>query len=146
MIREFERFHGLALARLLHGADNEIRIHRFDRESNSGYVVDGRLGLYVKYCSKRLSPWRFTFNPEHRSEIKRLQHAVGRMFLALVCNDDGVVCLNQIEMQEVIGDDQEIAWIRAERHLREMYTVSGSTGDLSRKVGVADFPAKLFSI
>lgn len=146
MIREFEQFHGFMLARLLHGNGRGFHIERFAADSNAGYVVDGRVGLYVKHCSKRMTPWRFTFQHEHRSEWSDLVRSVAHPFVALVCNDDGIVCIDASELGILLGESDAAAWIRAERHAREMYALTGSGGALDHKVGSGDFPTKIFSV
>ncbi|MBL9215217.1 MAG: hypothetical protein JNG83_07055 [Opitutaceae bacterium] len=144
MIREFEQFHGFVLARLLHGSDRGVHIERYSPSSNAGYVVAGRVGLYVKHCSKRMTPWHFTFQPDHRREWTDMAEKLNQMFAVLICNDDGIVCLNAAELHLLLGPGTSAAWIKAARHAREMYEVTGSADDLDHKIGAGEFPAKVF--
>lgn len=146
MIKEFEFFHGVVFTRLLHGTQCQVSIKAFNPTSNASYVVDDTLGIYIKYSSKRMTPWRFTFSPEHKTEIELLRASMPKVFIVLVCNDDGVVCLSYDELKRILNDQQEgFQWISATRHKREMYSIEGSDGRLEFKVGKNDFPKKLFA-
>jgi hypothetical protein len=145
VIKEFEFFHGVVFARLLHGTQRLVSIRAFDPESNAAYVVDDSIGIYIKYSSKRMTPWSFTFSPEHKREIEQLRASIPKVFVVLVCNDDGVVCLSDAELKTILDDQAEShQWVSATRHKREMYSVEGSKGRLESKVGKDDFPNKLF--
>lgn len=146
MIKEFEFFHGVVFARLLHGTQRLVSIRAFNPNSNAAYVVDNTIGIYIKYSSKRMTPWRFTFSPEHRTEIEQLRASMLEVFVVLVCSDDGVVCLSYDELKRILSDqDAGHQWISATRHKREMYSIEGSSGRLEFKVGKDDFPSKLFA-
>jgi hypothetical protein len=147
VIKEFEFFHGVVFARLFHRGQQVVSIRAFDPESNAAYVVDDSIGIYVKYSSKRMTPWRFTFSPEHKREIERLRGSVPKVFIVLVCNDDGIACLSYSELKTVLNDQHEThQWISATRHKREMYSIEGSNGRLESKVGKDDFPNKIFCL
>jgi len=145
VIKEFEFFHGVVFARLLHGSRRLVSIRAFDPQSNAAYVVDDSIGIYIKHSSKRMTPWRFTFSPEQRREIEQLRASMPKVFVVLVCNDDGLVCLNYAELKAILDDQHEThQWISATRHKREMYLIEGSNGRLGFKVGKVDFPNKIF--
>src|SRR5689334_12576936 len=145
MIKEFEFFHGLVFARILHGTQRPLSIKPFQSASNAAYVVNDAIGIYIKYSSKRMTPWRFTFMKDHQEEIDLLKSNFKGVFLLLVCNDDGVVCLSFSELKQILDNQHDpIEWISATRHKRQMYTVRGSNGELDFKVGQNDFPKKLF--
>jgi len=145
VIKEFEFFHGVVFSRLLHGTQRLVSIRAFHPESNAAYVVDDSIGIYIKYSSKRMTPWRFTFSADHRKEIEKLRASMPKVFVVLVCNDDGVVCLSHAELKTILDDqDESHQWMSATRHKREMYSIEGSNGRLECKVGKDDFPNKLF--
>jgi hypothetical protein len=145
MIKEFEFFHGLVFARILHRTQSTPSLKLFRSGSNASYVVNGSTAIYIKYSSKRMTPWRFTFRSEHQAEIDLLKSKFDRVFLLLVCNDDGVVCLSYSELKQLLDNQHApIEWISATRHKREMYAVKGSNGELDFKIGKNDFPEKLF--
>lgn len=145
MIRDFEFYHGLVFARILHGTQRPLYLRPFQSVSNASYVVNDTIGIYIKYSSKRMSPWRFTFSKEHQDEIELMKANCRSVFLILVCNDDGVVCLSYLELKQILDKQHEpIEWISATRRKREMYSVKGSNGELDFKIGQSDFPEKLF--
>ena len=145
MIREFEFYHGAVFARLLHGRQQGCSIRLFHSESNSSYVIDSDIGVYIMVSAKRLTPWRFTFAREHQAEIEELRMTASRVFVLLVCYDDGIVCLSYDEMKQILDAEYgEAEWISATRRRREMYSVKGSDGSLEFKIGHSDFPSKLF--
>src|SRR5664279_3948316 len=134
MIREFEFFHGPVFARMLHGAQREVSLKQYPSESNASYVVDGKIGLYIKHSGGRMTPWTFTFRKAHQEEIEKMKKDLKEVFLLLVCNDDGIVCLSYEELKKILDDQHDaIEWIRVTRHKREMYTVKGSDGKLGFK-------------
>ncbi|HEY1041382.1 MAG TPA: hypothetical protein VGE63_01515 [Candidatus Paceibacterota bacterium] len=147
MIKEFEFFHGLVFARILHGTQRPLSLKPFPSGSNASYIINEKTGIYIKYSSKRMTPWRFSFAKQHQEEIELMKSTLKEVYLLLVCNDDGVVCLNYSELKQILDDQHEaIEWISANRHKREMYTVKGSNGELGFKIGPNDFPGKLFDV
>jgi hypothetical protein len=147
MIKEFEFFHGLVFARILHGTKRSLSVKPFQAESNASYVVNDSIGIYIKYTSKRMTPWRFTFMKDHQEEIDLLRSSFTNVFLLLVCNDDGVVCLSYAELKQLLDNQHGIIeWISATRYKREMYAIKGSNGELDFKVGQNDFPEKIFLV
>jgi hypothetical protein len=145
MIKEFEFFHGLVFARILHATERPLLIRRFRPASNASYVLNETIGLYIKYSSKRMTPWRFTFLKEHQEEIDALKNSLSTVFLTLVCHDDGIVCLGCPELKAILDHQHKpIEWISATRRKNQMYSVNGSDGKLDFKIGRSDFPAKLF--
>jgi hypothetical protein len=145
MIKEFEFFHGLVFARILHATQRPLSIKPFQSVSNSSYVVNDSIGVFIKYTSKRMTPWRFTFKREHQEEIDLMKSQLPKVFLLLVCNDDGIVCLDFSELKKILDEQiSPIEWISATRHKRQMYAVKGSNGKLDFKIGQNDFPHKIF--
>jgi hypothetical protein len=144
MIRGFESYHGTVLARLVHSADGTQSIGIFPGLSNASYILNEKIGLYIKYSAKRMSPWQFTFKREHQIEIETMRSMLN-VFVVLVCNDDGIVCLSYEESKSLIGDQAGlVGWITATRRARQMYGIKGSSGSLETKVGANEFPEKLF--
>jgi hypothetical protein len=146
MIHEFEFYHGAVLTKIaLGGKDSSIR--SYESPSRSSYVIDGKIGLYIKHSTSRLTPWTFSFAKEHQDEIEKMEKELGDVFVALVCDKDGIACLNFKELKVVLDEVHgESEWIRVSRRPREKYTIKGSDGKLGFKVAYSDFPAKLFTI
>lgn len=145
MIKEFEFFHGLVFARILHATQRPISIEPFPSPSNASYVINKEVGIYIKYSSKRMSPWRFSFMAEHQEEIVEMKKYYNTVVLVLVCNDDGIVCLNYQEIRKILDEQIDpVEWVSVSRNPREMYSVKGSNGELDFKIGANEFPKKLF--
>jgi hypothetical protein len=147
MASEFEFFHGAVLARMLHVMQREISISPFSQEDNAAYVIDGDKGIYIKYSTKRLSPWRFSFQRRHHEKIAEMKRNLRDIFVILVCNDDGTVVLTFEEYQQVGKNGEELGdWISAARNRRQMYFVKGPEDRLAFKIGKDDFSDKIFAV
>lgn len=143
-MKEFEFYHGLVFTQLLHSTEETVHIRQYPSRDNASYVVNEITGIYIKYSTKRLSPWTFTFKKRHQAEVRELKKGTGEVFLLLVCDDDGVVALSFDELKQVLNHHYEdVEWIRVSRGRRKMYSVRGTDGSLSWKVGRSDFPAKI---
>jgi hypothetical protein len=143
-MRKIDFFHGAVLFRIV----CEGIVCNINRSTNnsSTYIIDGDIGIYIKYSQRRMSPWIFSFSKLHRDEIKRTYGKLTKLFLALVCNDNGICCLDYSEISTVLSLDNPTfpKWIRVARMKGEKYTVSGSDGRLSYKIGNSDFPKKIY--
>jgi len=147
MIGEFEFFHGVVFARMLHATQRQLSIRPYSASDNAAYLIDGTMGIYIKYSSKRLSPWRFSFHKRHQDKISEMKRDIGEVFLLLVCNDDGVVVLTFDELKQILNEDNDtVEWISAARNRRQMYSIKGSDGKLSFKVGRDEFLSKMFDL
>ena len=82
-------FHGSALVRLIQ--DLRTRGIELYRE-NHCYLVNKKAVIYLKHSTKRISPWHFTFSPDHLNEITTIKGENKALFLVLICNDDGICC------------------------------------------------------
>ena len=144
MIREYENYHGSVLSRLLHAAGGDVTLRAITEYGNVAYLVNQTTVLYIKYSSKRLSPWNFSFNSMHHVDILSLHKRFGKVVLALVCGDDGIVAINFEEFQHLLGlPSEKGAWIRCSRRRREMYAVKGIAGELDSKIGDGHLIEKL---
>ena len=145
MIKEFEFYHGTVFTKLLHSTASGCSIKRYPTPDNAAYVIDQKIGIYIKYSTKRMSPWRFSFQKRHQEELLEMKYNLGNVFLLLVCNDDGVVTLSFEEVKRILDEThEEVEWISIARNKREMYSVAGSDGKLDFKIGKDDFPSKIF--
>ena len=135
-------FHGSALVRLVQDRRTKgITLY----SGNNSYLVNNIACIYLKHCTKRLTPWSFTFQPEHIREIAEIRKNIGNTYIVLICSDDGICCLNYYELSQLvfIGDFNKSKHIRVSRSPREKYEVDGK---LKYKIGDSDFPRKIFSI
>lgn len=144
MIREFEFYHGAALLEIVHASDVNLFIRNYPSKSNCSYVLNDAVGLYVKHSTKRMAPWQFTFLKDHQDEILEMRAKLIEVFILLVCNDDGVVCIDYGNLKKLLDEVHEQAeWIRITKKMGGMYTVNGKNGSLEYKVGRNEFPRKI---
>jgi hypothetical protein len=136
MIPEIARYQGVFLRQLLvtHGHELQIGIKnlggRVDAFSVNGVVI------HLKYSTKRLSPWRFTYVSDNLLELRSLKESVGAVWAGLVCGQDGIVTINATDLTTLIdwqSPSQE--WLRVTRSRNRMYRVSGSADSRSLVVG-----------
>lgn len=146
MIKEYEYLHGVVFNRLCNVTTIPINIRPFKPEGYSSYIINDSAGLFIKYSSKRLSPWRFTFQKSHQVEISEMQKRYSEVFIALVCNLDGVVVLNHSELKLILDDDhKDSEWMSVSRTRNKMYTVAASDGKLGFKISKTSCPDKIVS-
>ena len=93
-----------------------------------------------------MTPWPFTFTKVQSAEVFEMIQKMKKMFLVLVCRDDGVVCLNANEISMVLDNSiDRMQSISAGRGPREKYSMSGKNGKLGYKFGDNLFPRKIFN-
>ena len=145
MSHEFEFYHGVALCKIIHNSPHTT-IKLYSEKSNSSYVVNDQIGIFVKYSTKRMSPWQFTFMKSHCDELFGMMNNIKEVFLILVCWDDGIVCLNSKEIKtlldNVLNKPQSLS---VSRKPRGKYRVnSGRDDKLKYKIADNQFPVKIF--
>lgn len=147
MIKEFEFYHGAVLGKLLHEAKKDLSISLYPTQSNSSYVLNNNIGLFIKYSSKRMSPWRFSLAKEHQDEILQIKNKLNEVFLLLVCGEDGIVTLSFEELKKILNETHEqMEWISVTRGRNTEYKIKGSDGSLNYKVSKKDFPRKILDL
>ncbi len=147
MIKEFEFYHGAVFTQLIQASASRLCIKPYKASGNSSYVLNDNIGLYIKYSSKRMSPWRFSMQKIHQEEILEMKNHFNEVFLIVICGDDGIVILNFEELKRILNDaHEEIEWISAARNPGKEYTIKGSDGTLGRKIGKNNFPKKILEV
>jgi len=142
-IKEYEFFNGVVLNKLIRKG-KPLNIDIFPSSSQNTFILDGKVGIYIKYSKKLTSPWRFTFLREHQEEFKIMSQLCSSSFLILVCNKDGIVCIDNKTLKNILDDNHaEVEWISASRLARESYSVKGSDGKLKFKINISDFPKNI---
>ena len=146
MLKEFEFYHGVVFAKLIHDSQQPVSIRLYPTSSNASYVVND-VGIYIKHSGKRMSPWRFSLQKIHQEEILAMKKELGEVFLLLVCGDDGIVTLSFDELKKILDETHdEVEWVSAARNPRGEYSIKGSDGSLNHKVGKTDFPRKIIEL
>ena len=137
MNKDFEKYHGLVILKIIRASKLLIN---FIKKNTNSYIIDEKIGLYIKYSSKRMSPWTFTFRKEHQDEISCLKSQHHKIFICLVCHNDGVVCLSFKELKFILDHNHSDEWVRVSRRPGQKYSIHGSDGKLKNKKGNSEFP------
>jgi len=144
MIKEFEFYHGAVLAKIAQ-TDKKISINSYSKNNSYTYVINDKIGLYIKHCSNRMTPWSFSFARAHQDQIKEMADRLDHVFIALVCGKDGIACLSFDELKIILNHDHnDHEWVRVSRRPREKYAVKGSDGKLKFKIAYNHFPERIF--
>src|SRR4030042_3921788 len=98
MLKQSDFFHGVLLSKLLDHDELNVKKHPY----YSSYIINGK-AYYIKYSSKRISPWSFSFLETHIKELVDLSTQFKQTFIALICNEDGICCLSFQEFKKVIA-------------------------------------------
>lgn len=145
MIKDFQFYHGAALGGLIR-ANQGITLRAYKTKSNSSYVINDTVGLYIKYSTKRMPPWQFSFTKEHQDEILDMKNSYQDVFILLVCGKDGVACLSFSELKHVLDDyHDQMETIAVSRQHGQMYRVAGTDGKLEHKLALSEFPTKILN-
>lgn len=136
MSDKYEFYQGVVLRQVIVHADFALMIRPFAKEGRiNAFVVNGKIGIFIKHSTKRMSPWPFTFSIDQVSDLLDLTAACPSVFVVFVCNDDGLVTIDASNLYEIVSlQDSDNAWIRIERPRRAQYSVSGNKADLPFKV------------
>ena len=131
MITDMERHQGVVLRKLITSAGRPVTVEALDVGGRlDSFAIEGSI-CHIKYSTKRLSPWLFSFTLEQLKEIAALACQTKSMWIVLVCGVDGVVTLRLEEFISVTeARPGGVASIRVSRNRGEMYRVSGNSGDL----------------
>jgi hypothetical protein len=136
MLDEYEFYQGVILRQLIVESQFSLNVRPHAREGRiNSFILNGRIGLYVKHSTKRMSPWRFTFTIEQAADLLDLEAKFPESFVVLVCETDGLVSLDMISLHRIVSfQESENGWVRVERPPRTQYDVAGNRGELDNKV------------
>ena len=141
MIDEYEFYHGAVLRNILVECKSPITVKVDDSKGRvDSFVINERVAIHIKHSKKRLTPWQFTFSRDNVEELVELDHKYERLFVCLVCDNDGIVVLSPDEFLKITGPSNSEAYgIRIDRTRNTMYTAFGNDGKLDYKLarGVA---------
>jgi hypothetical protein len=136
MLDEYEFYQGVVLRQLAVENSYSMSFRPFVRGGRiNAFVVNGRIGVYVKHSSKRMSPWRFSFNIDQAADLLDLEQKFPDSFAVFVCGDDGLVTLSFADLHTIVSfQESENAWVSASRPPRTQYELAGNRGELKYKV------------
>jgi hypothetical protein len=133
VIPELERYHGIVLRQLLVAAGGPRRLGVADLNGRIDAYCFENAAFQVKYSTKRLSPWQFTYLTEHIDEIAQLQSRFPCVWVMLVCGGDGVVAVSAEDLKPLLQiTNSGSASIRVSRSKNAMYRVCGAIDELAR--------------
>jgi hypothetical protein len=143
VISDVDRYHGIVLRQIVieRGAAKTTLSLADVRGRVDSFEVNG-VAFQVKYSTKRLTPWRFGYVSHALRELRELRMVYSRVWVILVCGQDGVVCISPEQLEQIIDCSANTAvWIRVSRSRNAMYRVGGSLGELPRALprGVGPF-------
>ena len=137
MLDEYEKYQGVVLRQLvIESGFSSISFRPFFRQGRiSAFVVNGRVGVYIKHSSKRMSPWRFSFNIEQAADLLDLEQKLPDSFIVFVCGEDGLVTLSMADLHDIVDfQESDNAWVSISRPPRTQYELAGNKGELGNKV------------
>lgn len=74
MIPEYRLFHGAAICALIDQSPFELAISHLGADGRLGfYILNRRVGLYVKHSTARLTPWQFSFSGQNIEQLRELR-------------------------------------------------------------------------
>ena len=151
-IYKYEPHHGAVLSRLIKECHDLNLVIKPAYNKNSYFLTipefheDEKkyIGIFIKWSSKRFSPWRFSIYKSEQEELEIFEKDCKTAFLILACGNDGIACLNFSQLKEILDDNYEdVEWISAERRLRKEYAIKGTDGKLSKKIPRNLYPNKI---
>jgi len=136
MISDYNRYYGCVFCFLVDRLQSTISIRRLSVGVQGFYIVNETVPLYIKFSRTRKGPWSFNFQKDHQKQYSELVSRYRNCVTVLVCGKDGLVALEHDQLREILDDqfeDQESVTVR--RKLGHMYSVKGTDGQLTRKIG-----------
>jgi hypothetical protein len=142
----FLRYHGSFISSLIDNSDKSIEIVREIPSNNHLYVFNNKVGAYVTYNSKRMSPWTFAFEPKHVASILELFSRHDDAFVILVCGFETTAVLHKSEVLLLLPAESSSSSSITIRtgHDRKL-AVSGTSGELKGKLAKTKTYERLLS-
>jgi hypothetical protein len=135
MITDTAKFHGVVLINLIEDISSGLSIRKLNNDISGIYLINEKIPLFLKYASKRTSPWTFTFHNIHLQRYYELTVEFGECLMVLICGSDGIVTLGNFEMRKIVAPSfDEQKRITVTRKLKHMYSVNGSDGDIEKRI------------
>lgn len=145
--------HGAAIAQVLDEVEDvtiamkknwHYYLYSFTR---SRHRYQDRAIVLMKYSTKPLSAWQFTFSDEEEKALADVaKHLYAhRRFIAFICNRDGVCCVSEDELRTVVDGRLGGKNVSVSRPGNSSYRLSGpGRNQLDRKIPRSDWPKALF--
>ena len=143
-IKDIEYYYGAVFFRLI-GSGIVKSMEPLNRYKSKGiYLLNKIIPIYIKYSTKRLSPWSFSLSREHQDDFMRLKKEYGTAFMIFVCGIDGICSIEFDEFKNILDHvHEEVEWVRIARSKKESYRIKGKDGELKHKISDSDFPRSI---
>lgn len=155
-IKDQEQFHSVVLRRLWLELSSKLpnaHFHLGKGSSQSSYILKAVVpallgkgktvstGVFIKYSSARVTPWRYVFKKSDQDEIQKLKQVHGEVFIAFVNGLDGIACISFDQLKTVLDDiHEEQEWVAVSRKPRQSYRFSGNDGEGEQVLARNSFP------
>ncbi len=113
-IQKEQLYHGAAFAQIAEHkqftAINALKIK--DRTCKSAFLINDSTVVYLKYCVKPKGPadeYVFNFDKKHRVDLQAIAGSYAKVYLALICVKDQLICAPSYSEYERILSDREAA-------------------------------------
>ena len=145
MIGEKERYHGVALARLIQDSEGAVLLTSWNTVSRCAYVMNEATVLFLKYSTNRLSPWPFVFSAEQKDELSDLSGMFEAVWLVMVCGNEGIIAVpwNAANARLLPNSHAGAFSLQASRKPGQKFRVGGS-GLKPLFVSESSFPDALY--
>ena len=155
-ILEQHKYHGAAALYLWNELSVQVpdaHFHFAKGGSRSAHILTGivpkilgkgltvRAGIFIKYSTKRLTPWRYSFKLSDQEEIQKLKDTYGQVFVVLVNGDDGIACLDFENLKVILDEHHELQeWVSITRKPKQNYRVAGNDGADEKPLPMNSYP------
>lgn len=139
-IKEIECIYGSVLYRLIETSGREISVGHIPNDTRGFYLVNNKIPLCIKYSTKRVSPWSFTFTKSQQNDLQEVKDIYKNAVVVFVCGHDGMCAIKFEDFKSVLDYyHEDVEHVIIKRKKGEKYSVSGKDGDLGFKIGDKDF-------
>ena len=139
MTPEADFYYGSVLVRAARAVSQLPGVWRSQEFPNGGFGVGSHGSVLIKFSTKRLSPWAFTFTGDQVEDLVSCL-SKRRVTVCFVCGRDGVAAIKGSEAMRLIGRSKirgQVS-VRVSRRRREQYEISGTGGELGGRVADSD--------
>jgi len=109
------------------------------------YLINTDRHLFVKYSTKKKSPWQFTFNPIDFKAMVSNNIKGAKVYIALVCGRSTICALTISELNDIVDlTAKSVQTVTVKVPSGGSCHVHGSDGELKNAVAHNAFPTKVF--
>jgi hypothetical protein len=147
MISDQEFLHGAAFLRMI-DSGHKVTITHASHIHNSIYLIEtdkNKSAVLFKVSTKPQSSWSFNLTKQEELAINKIheEHPHFSVFIALICQKDGICCLSEEQFWSIMDKNSEInsRYISVSRQSHGSYHVSGpSRQKMDRTIPQKNWP------